>query len=63
LINNIVKATIVLDGSVTPQTGNDASSFTINPNDIIVIKAVLNPGAKKPDDPDDFLFEWCINYA
>jgi hypothetical protein len=63
LINGIVKSTIVLNGSVTPQSGSDVTSFIITPGDKIVIKAVLNPGAKKADDPDDFIFEWCINYA
>jgi hypothetical protein len=58
-----VKSTIVLNGSVSPQSGSDNTSFVINPGDKIVIEAVLNPGAKKADDPDDFLFEWCINYA
>ena len=63
LINNVVKSTIVLDSSVSPQTGNDTTSFIINPGDKIVVRAVLNPNAKKPDDPDDILFEWCANIA
>jgi hypothetical protein len=63
LINGVVKSTIVLNGSVTPQSGNNTATFTINPNDKIVIKAVLNPGAKNEDHPDDFTFEWCANYA
>jgi hypothetical protein len=63
LINNVVKSTIVLNGSVTPQTGNDTATFIINPGDKIVVKATINPGQKKADDPDDFLFEWCANIA
>lgn len=63
LINGVAKSTIILNGSVTPQTGSNATSFSINPGDNIVIQAVLNAGAKKADDPDDFTFEWCINYA
>jgi hypothetical protein len=63
LINNNVKSTIVLDSSVSPQTGNDTTSFTVNPGDKIVIKAVINAGQKKADDPDDIIFEWCANIA
>jgi hypothetical protein len=63
LINNVVQSTIVLNSSVSPQTGNDTASFVINPTDKIVVKAVLNPGAKKQDDPDDIKFEWCANIA
>jgi hypothetical protein len=63
LINNAVKSTIILDSSISPQIGSDTASFTINPGDKIVIRAVLNPGAKKADDPDDILFEWCANIA
>ena len=63
LINNSIKSKIVLDSSISPQTGNDTASFIINPGDKIVIRAVLNSGAKKSDDPDDILFEWCANIA
>jgi hypothetical protein len=58
LINNTIKSTIVLDSSVSPQSRSDNTTFIINPNDKIVIRAVLNPGAKKSDDPDDISFEW-----
>jgi len=63
LINNIIKSTIVLNSSISPQTGNDTTSFLINPGDKIVVRAVLNPNAKKPNDPDDILFEWSANIA
>ena len=63
LINNIVKSTIVLNSSISPQTGNDTTSFSINPGDKIVVKAVLNPNPKKADDPDDIIFEWCVNIS
>ncbi len=52
-----------MTGSVTPEIKSNPISFIINPGDLLVIKAVLNPGANKKDDPDDFLFEWCVNYA
>jgi hypothetical protein len=58
LINNSIKSTIVLNASIIPQIGQDVAIFTINPGDKIVIKATLNPGAKKPDDPDYISFEW-----
>ena len=63
LINGIVKATVILNGSVSPQNGTDTATFTINPGDKIVIRATINPGQHKADDPDDFLFEWCVNIA
>lgn len=63
LINNNIQSTIILDSSISPQTGNDTTSFIISPGDKIVIRAVLNPGANKPDDPDDISFEWCANIA
>ena len=52
-----------MTGSVTPEIKSNPISFMINSGDLLVLKAVLNPGAKKSDDPDDFLFEWCVNYA
>ena len=44
-------------------TQYDTTSFSINPGDKIVVKAVLNPNPKKADDPDDILFEWCANIS
>jgi hypothetical protein len=63
LVNNVVKSTIVLDSSITPQTGNDSSSFAIASGDKIVVRAVLNPDAFKTDDPDDISFEWSVNVS
>ena len=63
LINNIVKSTVALNGSVSPQSGSDNATFTIMPGDTIVVRATINHGQKKADDPDDFIFEWCVNIA
>jgi len=63
LLNGVVKFTVVLNGSVTPQTGTDTSSCVIVSGDKIVVRATINPGQKKADDPDDFLFHWCVNIA
>jgi len=58
LINNIIQSTIILTGKISPEFGNNPISFIINPSDKIVIKAVLNPSAKKINDPDDISFRW-----
>ena len=63
LVNGLIKSTIVLDCSISPQTGSDVASFLINPGDKIVVMATINPGQKKADDPDDILFEWCADIA
>ena len=63
LINSVVKSTVSLNGSVSPQTGTNPASFTINPSDKIVVRATINPGQKKEDDPDDFIFKWCLNIS
>jgi hypothetical protein len=63
LINDIIKSTVVLNASIIPQIGQDTAIFTIIPGDKIVIKATLNPGDKKPDDPDDMSFEWSVNIS
>jgi len=63
LINNVTQSTVILNAAVSPQSGNDTSSFVINPGDKIVVKSVLNPGADKPEDPDDIKFEWCADIA
>jgi hypothetical protein len=63
LINGVSQTTLTLDASVSPQTGNTATAFTISPGDKIVIEATLNPAGPhtKADDPDDIKFEWCAN--
>ena len=63
LINSIIKSTINLNSSVSPQTGIDITSFIISPGDKIVVKAVINPNQNKADDPDDIKFEWYANIA
>jgi hypothetical protein len=63
LINNTIKSSIILNSSVSPQTGNDITSFTISPGDKVVIRAVLNPGAFNPNNPDDITFKWVVNIA
>ena len=63
LINSVVKSTIIFTGKVSPETGTDKETFTINPGDKIVVRATINPGHDDDDYTDDISYEWCLDIA